>query len=381
MIRIFRTAVCMLATLVSGCSSFYENVQDPGQLVPVASVLKSIRCEVITFLVANRIRRQEFLNWHLVDFQTAFDKYAYLDLDDKEYATVQVDLKTIDTLGLSLGIDQKFPYGPGGAFSHTSHLGPADTSTWTYSRSNLFAVTQNATLGPTPQSGLKVPQLYGDADRQDASFFCYTATKDQAPQYSAEAVESLVLHQRPDLENFHRIWVVGGETMTLARWLEIMAAEMAKNYLAQGPYTESLIPGQINYTYTLEVKPSFDLKYTLISHAYNPLIPDVNFSKDDTSTFSLYLNTAYAKAAYGAKNGNASLPSEPPIWRISHRIPNESKTKGGSSGTASAPGGTAPGTAPPRIRPRIAPSGGPGQRPGIQFSAPVALPGPPPAQQ
>jgi|SRR5665213_227256 len=366
-------AACVLASMSFGCSFFYDHVQDPGQLVPVAAVLKSIRCEVITFFVANRIRRQEFLSLHLIDFQTAFDKYAYLDLDDKEYATIEVDLKTIDTLGLSLGIDQKLPYGPAGAFSKTWHVGPADTITWSYSRSNLFAAPQNATLGPSSQKGAGVSQLYGEADRQDASFFCYLAPKDRGPHYSPEVVEALVNHQRPDLENFDRIWVEGGQSITLARWLEVMGSEMSKNYLAQGPYTESLIPGQINYAFTLEPKPSIDLKYTLVSHAYNPLVPDLNFSKDDTSTFSLYLNTEYSKAAYGAKNGNASIPSAPQTWQINHKVPEEKK--GAAPGTESLPGGPAQ-----RVRPRAVPSGGPGQKPGIIFSAPVALPGPPPAQ-
>src|SRR5579872_4770389 len=131
-----RIVACGLAATASGCSFFYENVQDPGQQVPVAAVLKSLRCELITFLEANRLRRQEFTKLHLLDFQNAFENYAYLDLDDKEYASIEVDLKTIDTLGLSLGIDQKFPYGPGGAFSKTWHLGPAATTTLTYSRSN-----------------------------------------------------------------------------------------------------------------------------------------------------------------------------------------------------------------------------------------------------
>jgi hypothetical protein len=308
-----------------------------------------------------------------LDFETAFERYAYLDLDDKEYANIQVDLKTIDTLGLSLGIDEKFPYGPAGGFSRTWHLGPGDTTTWTYARSNLFAVPQNATLGPTTQTGESASQFYGDADRQDASFFCFTASKPEAPIYSADLIEALVHHQRADLENFHRIWVVGSERMTLARWLEVMATEMSKNYLAQGPYTESLIPGQINYAFTLEVKPSIDLKYTLISHVYNPLVPEFSFSKDDTSTFSLFLNTEYAKAAYGAKNGTAAIPSAPQVWQVNHKI-SQPPPVGPTGGKPLRRTG-------PRISPRAVSPGGPGQKPGVIFSAPIALPSPPPAQQ
>jgi hypothetical protein len=363
---------------ISGCAAIYDVVQDPGALVPVASVLKSLRCEIMTFLVANRFRKDAFLKTYASDFSEAFNKYAYIDLDDQEYGTIQADLKTIDSLGLSIGIDQKSNFGATNQFSKTWHLGPSYNATWTYTRSDVFAVAQNATLGPTAQTGPLIKQLYGAADRQDANFFCYVANKNNHDlDYSLEAIESLSYHDRPDLENFDRIWVIGVGSMTLSKWLEVMAKEFAKNYLAQGPFTESIIPGQLNYSFSLEAKPSLDLKYTLISKLYNPLVPDLTVSKDDISTFSMYLNTPSAKAAYGAKNGNANLPSSPKLWTVHHvsaKPPKEGAAAGAAIGQPSHRGGAQIGV---RNRPRLI--GPPGQKPGVEFSAPVALPGPPPA--
>jgi len=347
-----------------GCGLPYEHVQDPGALVPVASVMKSIRCEIVTFLVANRLRQRQFLKEYESNFQDAFQKYAYLNLDDKEYGAVQADLKTIDTLGLSLGIDRKFMYGSTNQFSKTWHLGPSVTGTWTYTRSDVFALAQDATLGPTTRTG-SAHKPIANVKRQDANFFCYkNAADSSALTNSLVGAEAMVNHERPKLENFERIWVIQVGEITLSKWLEMMSTEMAKNYLAQGPFKESLIPGQINYTFTLEIKPSFDGKYTLVSQLYNPYVPDLTVTKDDTSTFSFYLNTDSAKAAYGAKNGSASIPSSPPQWSLKSVV------------IPAPPSGQPSGTKPSRTR-----RNAPGQTPGVVFPAPIALPGPPPAGQ
>jgi hypothetical protein len=355
---------------LGGCGFFYEHVQDPGTFVPVVTVTKAIRCEIITFLVANRLRKKEFLKEYQIDFRDAFERYAFLDLDEKEYGSVQADLKTIDSLGLSIGIDRKFTYGSTNQFSKVWHIGPALNGNWTYTRSNVFAVAQDATLGRSVRGQLLNPALSASANREDADFFCYKDSS-VAPvaTNSLDNAEALVRHSRPDLENFDRIWIAQIGEVTLARWLELMGEEMAKNYLAQGPYTESLIPGQINYTFSLEVKPSFDGKYTLISRLYNPYVPDLTASIDNTSTFSLYLNTPSSKAAYGGKNGTANLPTSPPVWKVGTTVipaPESAKLQKETVGP---------------VRPKRRLPSAPGQTPGVTFPAPLAIPAPPPAGQ
>jgi hypothetical protein len=369
--RLVWTAVsCCFGVGLTGCSVFLENVEDPGQGVPVASIIKSLRCEMITFFVANRMRRQSFLANYKSDFQGSFANFAFLDLDDNEYGSIQADLKTIDTFGLSVGIDRKFPYGSVGQFSKTWHVGPAYNQTTTYTRTNIFALPQDSTLGPTTDKQ-RTNQLYGDPTSGDADFFCYLRPYGEVTKtVTLDELESLVRHQRPEFENFHRIWV-GGE-LTLSEWLERMGTDMAKNNLATGPYQESILPGQINYSFSLDVKPSFDLKYTLVSSLYSPLVPDLSISKENTSTFSIFLNTKYAKAAYGGKNGTANLDQPPKDWVVvaekktepppRHRLVKQ-----------------APSTVrqQPFARPQLpAPSLGPSRSPGVSFPAPLAIPAP-----
>ena len=86
----------------------YDATVDPGLTVPVDKVFKSLRCELITFLEANRWRAIEFeKRKSRLGYDEARTRYAYLDLDPTKYGALQVDLKTIDVLGLTIGLDWK----------------------------------------------------------------------------------------------------------------------------------------------------------------------------------------------------------------------------------------------------------------------------------
>ena len=359
--RALRTlyAAVPMSVLLGGCAFMHDNVRDPGTLVPVASVLKSLRCEAITYLVANRLRQKEFKNLVQHDFTAAFDKYASLDLDDKEYGTIEADLKTIDSLGLSLGMDWKTNVAKNGS-SHDWHIGPSVTATKTYVRSDVFALPQDAELGPRTGKKGDLPQFYGDVDRSDAGYFCYTAKKGTSDSLIAiDVAEMLARDELPQFDNYERILVDGH--LPLARWLEIKGSEMVKNSVAKGPYLETLLPAQLNYSFALELKPSFDFKYTMVATVINPQVPDVTASIDSTSTFFIYLNTEYAKAAYGAKSGGADIPREQAGITWGPKSPAE---QAAAEKEISLHG--------KHISPPISPT----RRPGVGLTAPMALPAP-----
>lgn len=305
--------IALLPVLLPSCALLQDNVRDPGTLVPVASVLKSLRCEAITYLVANRFRQKEFKRLSHRHFAEAFKKYASLPLDDHEYGAIETDLQAVDHLGLSLGMDWK-THVQSSSF-HDWHIGPSLDATKTYVRSNVFALPQDADLGPETGKNQNARKFYADAHRQDANYFCYTS-KSGNPHLSLNmnVAEMLVRNELPQFDNYKRIMVDGH--LPLARWLEIKGSQMVKNAVAENSYLESLLPAQLNYSFALEVRPSFDFKYTLVATVINPEVPEFSASSDNTSTFFIYLNTKYALAAYGAKSGSANItpPSTPVIW-------------------------------------------------------------------
>ena len=363
-------ALPAVLALLTSCSSIYEASVDPGSTVPVNTVFKALRCEIMTFLVANRLRRAVFDNAvKNLGYQPAIDRYSYIDLDERKFGVLQVDLKTIDTLGLTLGVDWKTLVDKAGN-SQTWHLGPSSTAFKTYIRTTVFALPQDGTLGPSKRNGQHVPRLSGSTDAVDADFFCYAENSDERPlNYGLENVEILVVHGWPKIEQFDRIYVDG--SMTLAAWLEqTISREMAKSWLAKGDYMEAVYAGQLQYSFALDIKPGIDLKYTLVANSISPLVPDLSASRENSGTFTLDLNTLHVVAALGAKNGSAIIASDvgpPPTFTAwGPTAPGAGASKG-----ARAPGRVVtspPGAAVPR-QPSI-----PARGPGVRLEYPLPLP-------
>jgi hypothetical protein len=301
---------------MSGCGPLLDFNADPGLFIPVASIVKSIRCEVTTYFVTNRYRQAAFTAFYLRDFQRAFDDYAFLNLDNNEYGAIDANLKTIDTAGVTVGLDWKTHVTKSGE-SHDWHFGPALTGSKTYILDNLYGVAQDALLGPNvaPTSynpgGPPLAQpnkFYQDADSGDIDFFCYKKQSgDVAPPVGLETLEELSAHALPQYENFDRIFIDG--LTPLAKWLEAKGADMSRNYLAKGAYMESIMPGQISYSFALDIKPSLDGKFTLVATVLSPYTLDVSGSREDTDTFTVYLNTETGKFASGGKTGGTMINS------------------------------------------------------------------------
>jgi hypothetical protein len=314
-------SAAVLNFLLAACGPLLAINADPGTGVPGPAIVKSIRCEIMTFFVTNRYRRDAFTALYTTDFRRAFDEYAFLNLDDNEYGAIDANLKTVDSVSLTVGLDWKTKVDKFGR-SHDKHLGPGLSGSKTYIVDNLFALAQDSRLGPTvapanynpstplPQSN----KFYQDTDSGDIDFFCYKKDRDQpAPIVNLDVMEELANHELPQYENFDRIYVAGIPLVPLAKWLELKGAEMSQSYLAQGPYMESIFPGQLSYSFALEIKPSIDLKYTMIATVINPYVPEIMASRDDTDTFTIYLNTVTGKFASGGKTGGTAIYSPPPV--------------------------------------------------------------------
>ncbi|WP_316172495.1 MULTISPECIES: hypothetical protein [unclassified Bradyrhizobium] len=352
---------------------------DPGTTVPVNVVFKALRCEIITFLEANRLRRAAFPGAvNALGYQAAIDQFSYIDLDEGKYGALQVDLKTIDTVGLTLGVDWKTAPIPSGK-SQTWHLGPSLNGFKTYTRTTVFALPQDGKLGPSKRNMQSKSDLAGEDGAEDAGFFCYVEPPSERPLKRTVAdIEALVAHQIPEVEKFERIYVDG--TATLAQWLErTISREMAKSWLAKGDYMESVYAGQLQYSFALDIKPGIDLKYTLIANSISPLVPDLSASRENSGTFTLNLNTQHVVAAFGAKNGSALIASDvgpPPPYQVWGPPPEPKKSPPGGH-FAPVPKQRQGASAPTR-----APAAVPSRGPGVRLEYPLPLPSlVPPANQ
>jgi hypothetical protein len=388
MTRVVSLVFCVAFSLASaGCSFLYDSSVDPGQTVPVESVMKSLRCELMTFFEVNRLRIRVYeAGIGKVDFQENFQNYVYMDLDPTRYGSIDANFKTIDTLGLTLGVDWTNKFG---SISKDWHLGPGLTGTKTYNREVVFAVPQDGRLGAdVRQTDGSVSKLesspLADPNSPDRSFFCYLQIPgDPIPRFStrtiADAREALLFLEAlshrglPQYENFERIWIDG--TTTLANWLEGVSAEMAKGFFSaqKAPYTGALIPGQVNYTFGLELKPSIDFKVTYMASIISPASADLSASRDNTGSFQLFLNTTHAAASFGGKTGTALIdqPAKSVAWGpvADHTVEQEKKY----------------------VIPPSPPSAGAGasgrqstygtRSPSYRLESPIPLPLPPPAGQ
>jgi hypothetical protein len=102
-------------------------------------------------------------------------------------------------------------------------------------------------------------------------------------------------------ENYRRIFV---GTRTLASWIQSKAAELTENQHTIFATAENMLPGQISYTFTLDLKPSLDVKYSYMALVVSPFVPELTISQEHSAAFSFVLNTPDAATTLTAKTGN-----------------------------------------------------------------------------
>ena len=144
--------------MLCSCASPYF-VQDPRALVidreEVPRLLKSLRCELATYIAANNQRNIMFAAEAKVrGIDSAEAKYQYFEIDPTHFGAVDVSLQVQDSLGLGSGTDyeRSSPNG-GGTHMHTLTLGPTGGDQSTYLATWNFIVPQDAiTLRPAPEA-------------------------------------------------------------------------------------------------------------------------------------------------------------------------------------------------------------------------------------
>jgi hypothetical protein len=321
--------------LLQGCAISPDYLGGTDQILGLgpsnASVIKSLRCEIITFLVENKLRAQL---WHdalpklkaerktnLQQYQSDTDylrqTYPFIDIDSNQYASLQGDFKNIDLYTATLGVDWKYVLSP--VISNDYHLGPSFTQTRTFESIQPIAVPQNGDLGasssildpgdPLPPKAVVYTTLYNRHPVEDEHFYCY-ASFYNSPSTSLENaiddVHRLLIDdpaaEQKNLIHFKRIHVDG---ITLAKWLQDQTASMSAEYRTFQNTGEAALPGQLEYAFTLDIKPSLDLKFTRTTAVLTPLAPELSGSLEHSTQFTLYINTEYSTASLSAKTGSS----------------------------------------------------------------------------
>lgn len=262
----------MLPTaLLCGCASL-DIIHDPQTGIigkeQVQGIVKSTKCELITFFEANRHRREQ-----------------YFDLSEALFGNVIFDLNVVDTAGFPQGgtsIDNLHTISP--TSFYTWHLGPTLNGQNTYDMTLNFLVPQDA----------KLSSVVGSA----REFLCYSE--------ASSDFEGLAAGKYPKIEQFTRVRVNG--VKPLASWLLEVSSNMWPEMEA-AKLGETAYPVQMAYNFTVEITGGLEVKYSLINPVWSPLAPDAAVSSQQTGKLTFTLNGADASLASAASTGLAVIGS------------------------------------------------------------------------
>lgn len=249
--------------------------------------MKSLRCELVTFIELNRQRQLAFARLYGTDFQTAREKYAYLELHELFAAGVYVNFEVLESAAVAGAVDRQIPFSTPGDIG-TVRFGASYGESRTYTMSQTYVLSQSA-------------ELLKPKNEDDLSFACY---RDVPPPAQRSPEYLLALAQgNSGTDMFQRIRVNGGPP--LAEWLVGVATEMSTTYLSREGTEELLYPGQLSYKFEIVAQPAAEARFTLVASPINPAAVGGGLSAKRTSNFQFVLNTEYAPVATGARTGSA----------------------------------------------------------------------------
>jgi hypothetical protein len=311
--------VFSISALLSSCAALY-NIDDPTVGVIAKDQLpafqKAVRCELVTFIRANKQRKQLYEKTEKVDRELAVDQYRYFDLDPDLFGAALLDLKVIDTVGLpsmsASNFSNKLTFTQTGIITHsqTLILNPSLTDQNTYEWQWLFLVPQNATIYGRPV----VDGDAGDVDSQIVDpFQCYRAIPahqivDGKKPKLVKDYESLARGQYPQYEQFKRIRVNGDEPF--AAWLEDNGSLMGTTFFAvnkKAEQAEHIVPVQMYYNFAIQISGGLNASFSLISSRWNPLAPVATASQQQTNNLQVWFNGPDSALGAGAKTGTAQV--------------------------------------------------------------------------
>jgi hypothetical protein len=322
---------CVAALFLASCT--LQNIQDPqfglldGHRV-LPGLLKSIRCELITFYADNQERRRS-LDWirnrlyHEGVKTIRLDEvlnHRYYDLDTEAYGAFVLESKIVDNIGLP---------GTNSSFANQLHAFPAHAQVFTvaptlsaqgtYDMNYNFAIQQDEDFAHLPHiSEDRVPaQGVENGEEKNDPLLCYQ-------KVVSGHFDDLAAGKYPTLERFDRLRVDGG--LPLAAWLQYNTTIMgvSRNILADisSPNDRKPVPvaaeyvnegvdgGQMSYIFTVQYTAGVDAKFSLLSSRWNTLAADLMASAVQTGVLSLYVNGYMAVTAINAKTGLVLIPGK-----------------------------------------------------------------------
>lgn len=307
--------------LLSACASPYF-VHDPRTIVvdreEVPRLLKSLRCEMVTFIAANNQRNMMFqAEAKLHGIQSAIEKYSYYEIDWAQFGALELSLEVEDTAGLQSGTQFDWLRSEGNGHSHAWDLGPTASDQSSYQATWYFAVPQDAiTVWPAPAAG-----------SQEHPFSCYSTIPKRIPPpfgsiYTEDDLDALARNDFPDYALFKRVWV--NNTTPLAAWLEEVGTSISDATL-HGTHPQQkrdqIVPAQMQYTFEVQVTGGLDVKYILASPLWPTAGAEVSGTLQKTNTIVITLNgldsqTAYQSQFSGGGVKNTAAPKALPIINV-----------------------------------------------------------------
>jgi hypothetical protein len=304
-----RGAMLCVVLCLGSCTSL-NVIHDPHPFVDrqqVPNLLKSMRCELITYIEANRQRRNLFYLLRNLDRTYAISTFPHYELSEKLFGLIVLDLKVQDTVGAGGTIDSLNAVDA--ATSRTWHFGPSIGNQNTYELNWSFLVPQDARLTPALnkidpfQCYKSLPPVVQFPGRDD---------RIKKAGYVVRDFDGLARGSYPEQTNFVRVTVNG--TLPLAAWLQDNSTETWANFAALDKTLEAneqFIPAQMIYTFAVQATVGLEVKFTLVSPVWSALAPNASGSTQQTSQIQIWLNGEPAKLASGAQSGIAEITSTP----------------------------------------------------------------------
>lgn len=310
---------CAIACTLSACASPHF-VHDPQigyfNRNQLPSLLKSLRCELATYVAANNQRH--IINTALFPTKPvqANREFPFFDLDPNKFGGASLELKIQDSLGTGSGtaFDWK-RIALDTMHSHFWHIGP------TLKEQNSYDVVV----------GFLLPQdIYGldTSDRASADheidelltnpkqpYLCYKNIPRRDPLvinpnlynavFTMQDLDAIALGDK-GTPQFDRIWVNG--TTPLAAWLEQIGTTMSSTSFAQSHQqdNEHILAGQMTYKFVIQTTASLDVKGSATTTLWTAIAGEISGGFEHTGTLTIVLNGTNATVTSGVNSGNTT---------------------------------------------------------------------------
>ena len=283
-------------------------------------LLKSLRCELATYVAANNQRKILNVAAYKTDPSRADQEFPFFRMDPSKFGGISLELKIQDSLGTQSGTtaDWKRTYDP--LHTRVWHIAPTLGEQNTYGLVTGFLLPQD--IYGLDDSDSAISEYDQITSRPDLPYLCYKSIPRSPGRYFQTDVYNEIFTEQPLDEvakgtagepQFERIRVNAG--LPLAAWLLDVGTTISTTTLTAMPRknNEEIIPGQMTYTFTIQTTAGLNVRNTISTSLWTSLGGDVSGSFQHTGTMSLVLNGIDSITTSGVKAGNAVRISSTPI--------------------------------------------------------------------